>query len=61
MTQGSYDAKKLDLFSGFKAKSQLCAWTTSVAVCTEGFCKKRRKDLQLCAQKPAAVCAAVKD
>ena len=44
-----------------KDKSQLSAWMTSVAVCAEGFCKKRKKDLQLCAQKPAAVCAAVKD
>ena len=33
---------------------------TSAAVCAEGFCKKRKKDLQLCAQKPAAVCAAIK-
>ena len=48
MTRGSYDAKNLDLFLGFKAKSQLCAWTTSAAVCVEGFCKK---ELQLCAQR----------
>ena len=47
MTQGSYDAKKLDLFSGFKAKSQLCAWMTSAAVCVEGFWVIR---------KSAAVC-----
>ena len=33
----------------------LCSW-----VC-RGFCKKRKKDLQLCAERPAAVCAAVKD
>ena len=26
-----------------------------------GFCKKIEKDLQLCAQRPAAVCAAFKD
>ena len=32
---------------GFKVKSQLCAWTTSAAVCAEGFCKK---ELQLSAQ-----------
>ena len=39
----------------FKVKSQLSAWTTSAAVCTEGFGAK--EDLQLCAQRPAAVCA----
>ena len=60
MTRGSYDAKKLDLFLGFKVKSQLCAWTTSAAVCAKGFCKKElqlsaqlrvvRKELQLSAQ-----------
>ena len=61
MNLGSYDAKKLDLFLGFKVKSQLCAWMTSAAVCTEGFCKERnyswvrgleivRRELQLSAQ-----------
>ena len=40
MKQGSYDAKKLDLFLGFKVKSQLCAWMTFVVVCAEGFCKE---------------------
>ena len=40
MTLGSSDAKKIDLFFGFKVKSQLCAWTTFAAVCVEGFCKK---------------------
>ena len=39
--------KKSDLFLGFKVKSQLCAWTTSAAMCVEGFCKK---ELQLSAQ-----------
>ena len=33
---------------------------TSAAVCAEGFCKEGKKDLQLCAQEPAAVCAADK-
>ena len=47
MTWRSCDAKKLDLFLGFKVKSQLYAWTTSTAVCAEGFCKK---ELQLSAQ-----------
>ena len=32
---------------GFKVKSQLSAWATSTAVCTEGF---RRKVLQLSAK-----------
>ena len=31
---------KLDLFLGFKVKSQLCAWTTFATECAEGFCKK---------------------
>ena len=30
-------------------------------MCAEGFFKKRKKDLQLCAQGPAAVCADLKD
>ena len=71
---------KLRPILGFKVKSQLCAWMTSAAVCTEGFeerlspscvcgrplqlCVQRvfvrilRKDLQLCAQRSAAVCVA---
>ena len=40
-----------ELFSGFKVKSQLCAWTTSAAECAEGFCKK----------DSAAKCAALGD
>ena len=40
----------------FKVKSQLCAWTTSAAVCVEGFCKKVKS--QLCAWMTSiAVCA----
>ena len=30
-------------------------WKTSAAVCTEGFCGEN-EDLELCAQRPAAVC-----
>ena len=51
-----------------KVKSQLCAWTTSAAVCAEGFwvnkkiCSCVRRDLQLSAQleelkRSAAECA----
>ena len=32
---------KLRLVLWKKVKSQLCAWTTSAAVCAEGFCKER--------------------
>ena len=50
---------KLRLVLWKKVKSQLCAWMTSAAVCAEGFVKKIvRENLQLCAQGPAAVCAA---
>ena len=41
-----------------KVKSQLCAWTTSAVVCAEGFGAK--KDLQLCAQRPVAMYAALR-
>ena len=48
--------KKLRSIFGVKAKSQLSAWTTSAAVCVEGFCKKVKS--QLCAwTTSAAVCA----
>ena len=40
MKRGSSDAKKIDLFLGFKVKSQLCAWMTSAVVCAEGFVRK---------------------
>ena len=32
--------KKLDLFLGFKVKSQLCAWMTTAAECAVRDCKK---------------------
>ena len=60
---GFYDERKikakLRLVLWKKVKSQMCAWTTSATVCAEGFVKKIvRKNLQLCAKGPVAVCAA---
>ena len=42
-----------------KVKSQLCAWTTSVAVYAEEFVKTLG-DPQLFAQRPTAVCTALR-
>ena len=53
--------KKIDLFLGFKVKSQLCAWMTSAAVCIEGFCKKELQlsaQLRVCKKGTAAECTA---
>ena len=34
-----------------KVKSQLCVWTTSAAVCVEGFCKKvKERSVAVCAE-----------
>ena len=30
-------------------------------MCAKGFCKKVKENLQLCAQRPAAMCAALKE
>ena len=54
--------KKLDLFLGFKFKSQLCAWTTSAAMCVEGFCKEGTAAecaVRYCKKGTAAECAVI--
>ena len=47
--------KKLDLFLGFKFKSQLCAWTTSAAMCVEGFGIVIRISAAVCAEACSCV------